>query len=91
MCQPKSLFQMSAAMCQLFPAFIHNEKSQLISISCDFHEKHTLTHSFSVSIHNSYFSLENCKFHNLLIGSSFDLFLQRLGNFHFTYQIVDCL
>ena len=40
---------------------------------------------------NSYCSLENCKFHILLIGSYFNQTLQRLGNSLFTYQIIDCL
>ena len=35
--------------------------------------------------------MDNCKFHVLLIGSSFDQILKRLSNFHFTYQVIDCL
>ena len=45
----------------------------------------------AVSTHNSYCSLENCEFHILLIGSSFDQILQRLSNFNFTYRNIDCL
>ena len=81
---------MAATMCKAFPSFYsdYNEKSLFISVSYIFYEKH---HSFCVSTNNSYYSLENCKFHILLIGSSFDQFLQRLGNFHSTYQIIDVL
>ena len=84
---------MAAAMCQALPSF-HSEycqKSLFISVSSDFYEKYIVTNNFCVSTHNCYCSLENCKFHILLIGSSFDQILQRLGNFHFTYQIIDCL
>ena len=88
-----SLFQMDVAMCQALPNFYSeiNEKSLIISVSCDFYEKFLVTHSFCVSTHDFNFSLENCKFHILLNGSSFDQILQRLGNFHFTYQFINCL
>ena len=77
---------------KLFPAFIQSiVKNRYISVSSDFYEKYIVTNNFCVSTHNSYCSLEDCKFHILLIGSSFDQILQRLGNFHFTYQIIDCL
>ena len=66
-------------------------KLLFVSISSDFYEKYIVTQHFCVSTHNSYRSLENCKFHIFLIGSYFDQILQRLGNFHFTYQIIDCL
>ena len=84
---------MAAAMCQALPSFYsgYNSKSLFISVSNDFYEKYIVTQDYCVSTHNSYCSLENCKFHILLIGSSFDQNLQRLGNFHFTYQIIDCL
>ena len=87
------MFQMAAAMCQALPSFYSEycQKSLFISISSNFYEKYIVTNYFCVSTHNSYFSLENCKFHILLIDSSFDQILQRLCNFHFTYQIIDCL
>ena len=76
---------------KLFPVLFRLfSKSPSISVSGDFYEKYIVTNCFSVSTHNSYCSLENCKFDILLIGSSFDQILQRLGNFHFTYQIIDC-
>ena len=79
---------------KLFPAFIQIfvvEKLLFISVSSAFYEKYIVTNNFCISTHNSYSSLENCKFHILLIGSSFDQILQRLGNFYFTCQIIDCL
>ena len=73
-CQQKSLFQMAAAMCQAFPSFYsdYNEKLLFNSVSSDFYEKYIVTHRFFVSSHNSYCFLENCEFHILLIGSTFD-------------------
>ena len=79
---------------KLFPAFIQIfvvKKSLFISVSSAFYKKYIVTNNFCVSTHNSYCSLVNCKFHILLIGSSFDQILQRLGNFYFTCQIIDCL
>ena len=87
------VFQMAAAMCQALPSFYSEycQKSLFISVSSDFYENYIVTNNFCVSTPNSYCSLENYKFHILLIGSSFDQILQRLGNFLFTYQIIDCL
>ena len=79
---------------KLFPAFIQIfvvKKSLFISVSSAFYEKYIVTNNFCVSTHNSYCSLVYCKFHILLIGSSFDQILQRVGNFYFTCQIIDCL
>ena len=80
-------------MCQALPSFHSDycQKSLFISVSSNLYEKKIVTNNFCVSTRNSYCSLENCKFHILLIGSSFDQILQRLANFHFTYQIIDCL
>ena len=77
----------------LFPDFIQIivKKSLFISVSSDFYKQYVVTNNFCVSTHNSYCSLENSKFHILLIDSSFDQILQRLDNFNFTYQIIDCL
>ena len=66
-------------------------KSTKIVVPDGFYEMYELTQVYCVSTHNSYWSLENCNFHILLIGSSFDKILPRLNNFHFTYQIFDCL
>ena len=84
---------MVTAMCQALPSFYSDycQKSLFISVSSDFYEKSLVTKNFWVSIHNSYCSLENCNFHILLIGSYFDQTLQRLGNSHFTNQIINCL
>ena len=87
---------MAAAMCKALPRFYSDfcQKSLFISVSSDSYskQKYKVTNSFCVSTHNSYCcSLKNCKLHILLIGSSFDQILQRLGNFHFTYQVIDCL
>ena len=63
---------------KLFQAFFSNycKKSLLISISSDFYEKHLVTQNFCVSTNNSYCSLQNLKFHILLIVSSFDQILR---------------
>ena len=76
---------MAAAMWQALPSFSSEycQKSLFISVSSDFYKKCKVTNNFCVSTHNSYCSLENCKFHILLIGSSFDQILQRLSNFHY--------
>ena len=68
---------MAAAMCQALPSFYSEycQKSLFISVSSDFYEKYTVTNNFCVSTHSSYCSVENCKFHILLIGSSFDQIL----------------
>ena len=75
---------MAAAMCQALPSFIQIivKNRYSFSVSSDFYEKYIVTNYFSVSTHNSYCSLENCKFHILLIGSCFDQILQRLGNWN---------
>ena len=83
---------MAAAMCQALPSF-HSDYYQkliIISVPSDFYEKYKVTNNICVSTDNFYCSLENCKVHILLMCSSFDQTLQRLGNFHFTYQIIDC-
>ena len=60
------------------------QKLLFTSVSSDFFEIYIATNNFCVSSHKFYCSLENFNFHILLIGSSFDRYLQRLGNFHFT-------
>ena len=71
---------MAAAMCEA-PLKFHSDfffqKSLFISVSSDFYEK------FCVSTHISYCSLENCKFHKLLIDSAFDQNLQQIVKFLF--------
>ena len=72
---------MAAAMCQAPPSFYSDycQKFLFISVFRYFYEKYMVTNNFFVSTHNFYCSLENCKFHILLIGSSFDQTLQQLG------------
>ena len=74
---------MAALMCQALPSFCSDycQKWLFISVLGDFYEKNMVTNNFCVSTHNSSCSLEICKFHILLIGSSFDQSLQQLGNF----------
>ena len=63
---------MAAAMCQALPSFYSDycKKSLFISISSDFYKKYIVTQDYCVSTHNSLCSLENCKFHLVLIGIS---------------------
>ena len=55
------------------------------------YEKFIVTQDYCVSNHSSFCSVENCKFHLVLVGSSLDQILQRLDKNHFTYHIVDCI
>ena len=82
------MFQMATALGQALSSFYSKvvENRVLSKI-----EKYIVTKNLCVSTVNYYCSLENCKFQILLIGLSFYQILQRLGNFHFTYQIIDCL
>ena len=81
---------MAAAMCQALPSFYSDfcQSSLSISVSSDFYVNYIETNYFCVSIHNSHCSLKNCKFHILLIDSSFDQVLQQLATFRLTYQII---
>ena len=85
---------MAAAVCQALPSFFSDycQKLQFISVSNDFYEKIYRNQKF-LYLYPQFFycSLENYKFHILLIGSSFDQILQQLGNFIFTFRIIDCL
>ena len=47
-------------------------QGSFFSVSGEFYEKFIVTQDYCVSTHNSYCLLENCKFHLLLIVSSFD-------------------
>ena len=84
---------MAFAMCQAYPTFYsdYNAKSLFISVSENFNEKFIVTQDYCVSNHSSFYPVENCKFHLVLIGSSLDQILQRIDKYHFTYQIVDCI
>ena len=44
-----------------------------------------------MSTHEFFCSLESCKFHLILIGISFSEVLQRLDNYFYIYQEIDCL
>ena len=84
---------MAAAMCQALPSFYSDycKKSLFISVSSDFYEKYIVTHDYCVSTHNSLCSLENCKFHLVLIGISLSQIFQRLDKYVYIYQEIDCL
>ena len=84
---------MAAAMGQAFPSFYSDylKKNTICFHFQQFLRKNFVTLNICVSNRHSYCSLENCCFNIFLIGSYFDQVLQQLGNFHFTYQIIDCL
>ena len=84
---------MAAAMCQALPSFYSDfcKKSLFISISSEFYEKYIVTQDYCVSTHNSLCSLENCKFHLVLIGISLSQIFQRLDKYVYIYQEIDCL
>ena len=83
---------MAAAMCQALPSFYsdYNSKSLFISVSNDFYEKYIVTQDFCVSIHDSFRSLGNCKFHIILIKTSLSQILQRLDKHQYIFQEIDC-
>ena len=84
---------MAAAMCQALPSFCSDycKKSLFIFVSSDFYEKYIVTQDYCVSTHISLCSLENCKFHLVLIGISLSQIFQRLDKFAYIYQEIDCL
>ena len=84
---------MAAAMCQALPSFYSDycKKSLFISVSSDFYEKYLVTQDYCVNTHNSLCSLENCKFHLVLIGISLSQIFQRLDKYVYIYQEIDCL
>ena len=66
-------------------------KISFFSVSENFYQKFIVTQDYCVSNYSSFCPVENCKFHLVLIRSSLDQILQRLGKHHFTYQTVDCI
>ena len=83
---------MTAAMCQALPSFYsdYSKKSLFISASNEFHKKYIVTQDYWVSNHNSLCSLENCKFHLVLIGTSLRQNLQILDKYIYIYQEIEC-
>ena len=84
---------MAAATCQALPRFYsdYNNKSMFISVSDKFYEKYILTQDYCVSTHTSFCSLESCKFHLILIGTSLSQIVQRFDKYQNIYQEIDCL
>ena len=80
-------------MCQVLPSFYsdYNSKSLFISVSNNSYEKYIVTQDYCVSTHDSFCSLGNCKFHIILIGTSFSQILQRLDKYQYIFQEIDCL
>ena len=84
---------MASAICQAYPTLYpdYNAKSLFISVSENFYEKFIVTQDYCVSNHSSFCPLENYQLHLVLIGSSLGQILQRIDEYPFTYQIVDCI
>ena len=80
-------------MCQALPSFYSDycKKSLFISVSSDFYKKYIVTHYYCVSNHKTLCSLENCKFHLVLIGISLGQIFQRLDKYVYIYQESDCI
>ena len=80
-------------MCQFLLSFYLDYciKSLFISVFSNFYEKYKITRDFCVSTHNSLCSLENCKFHLVLIGKFLSQILQRLYKNVYIYEEIDCL
>ena len=76
-------------MCQALPSFNadYSKKSLFIFVSNKFSEEHIVTQDYCVSP----CSLENCKFHLVLIGTSFNQILQRVDKYVYIYQENDSL
>ena len=89
----KSFFPMAAAMCQAPPSFYsdYSRDSLFTSVSNALYEKYIVTQDYCVSTHSFLCSLDNCKFHLLLIGTTFSQILQRLDKHIYIYQEIDCL
>ena len=63
------LSHMAATMSQSLPSFFQiTVKIDIISVYSNFYEKYIVTQGYCVFIQNFDCSLENCKFHILLIG-----------------------
>ena len=56
-----------------------------------FTEKNTVSKNYFVSTHNSFCSLENCKFYLILIVTSFSQILQGLGTSFYIIHEIECL
>ena len=84
---------MAAAMCQALPSFYsdYNSKSLFIFVSNEFYEKYIVAQEFCVSTHSFFCSLEKCKFHIILIGTSLSQNLQRFDKYQNINQKIDCL
>ena len=80
-------------MCQALPSFYsdYNNKSFFITVFNDFYEKYFVTQNYYVSTHDFFCCLGSCKFHLILIGTSLSQILQRLGNYQYICQEIDCL
>ena len=84
---------MAAAMCQALPSYYsdYNSESLVIFVSNKFYEKYIVAQDFCVSTHNSFCSLEKCKFHIILIGTSLSQNLQRFDKYQNINKKIDCL
>ena len=71
------------------PSF-YSDYSRKLAINFCFQRvrrKKLLTQDYFVSTHNFLYSLENCKFHWVLIGTSFSQTLQRLDKYIFMKKL----
>ena len=82
---------MAAAMCQALSSIQSDYSKKLLLISNEFNENQKITQDYCISTHNSLCSLENCKFHLILIGITYNQILQRLDKYIYIYQEIDRL
>ena len=84
---------MAGIMCQVLPSYFNNLSSKclFISISIETFTQYLVTEQYCVARHNNFCPIENCKSHIILISDSVEDILEKLDNYFYTYQTVDCL
>ena len=80
---------MTAALCQALPSFYSDYNKKLIF--CFQRILRKKKQDYGVSTHDFFCSLEICKFHLILIGTTFGQILQRLDQYQSIFQEIDCL
>ena len=84
---------MAAIMCKVLPQFYrdYNDKTFFLSVSVKEYKPYRLT-KYSVATHNYNFCpLKTCRYHIILISFSVKEILEKVENFSYVYQTVDCL
>ena len=80
---------MTAALSQALSSFYsdYNKKTYFLFSTNSTKKKQ----DYGVSTHDFFCSLESCKFHLILIGTTLSQILQRLDQYQSIFQEIDCL